>query len=59
MLTQGNLDRTLTDDNLPRLLATALAEYVDADFPDDTRAMLTYNISLPAMPEEEPRVVQP
>lgn len=59
VLTQGNLDRTLTGDSLPALVAKALDEFVNVDFPKDTRAMLTFNLSIPAAPAEEPRVVRP
>lgn len=59
VLTQGNLDRTLTGGELPDLIARALAPFMDPSFPDDTRVMLTYNISIPGLPQEEPRVVRP
>ena len=53
VLTQGNLERTLTGGNLSDLISRGLAPFSSLDFPDYTRVMLTYNIAIPTTGQEE------
>ena len=56
VMANGNLDRTLTGGDFPDLIARALAEYAEIEFPDDTRAMIQFNLAIPAPPVEVPLV---
>lgn len=58
ILVQGNLDRTLTGGSLPDLITRALAQFTEPEMPNDTRLMLTFNMSLPQV-EEAPSVLRP
>ncbi len=47
ILVQGNLDRTLTGGELPDLIQRGLAQFTEAELPENTRLMITLNMSIP------------
>lgn len=53
LLVRGEFDRTFAGDSLPEVVNSALAGFMDADFPNDTRVQVMLNMHIPEQPESK------